>query len=112
MLRENYNNDGIIKEYKNGNITIKYYKDGIRENKRDSILTLSSLLDMIDCYFIGETYCLGNYAMGHTIYNVYSDLVYVFPWSEIEELERGKTIRLYARKPNETDKEILEKEGF
>ena len=45
-------------------------------------------------------------------YNSYSDLVYVFQWSEIEELERGKTIRLYARKPNETDKEILEKEGF
>ena len=96
----------------NGNITIKYYKEGIEESKKDNILLLSSLLDMIDCYFIGETYCLSNWATGHTIYNAYSDLVYVFAWSEIEELERGKTIRLYARKPNETDKEILEKEGF
>lgn len=69
MLRENYNNDGIIKEYKNGNITIKYYSEGMQESKRDSLLTLSSLLDMIDCYFIGETYCLSNYETGHTIYN-------------------------------------------
>ena len=112
MLRENYNNDGIIKEYKNGNITIKYYKDGIRESKRDSLLTLSSLLDIIDCYFIGEAYCLGNYAMGHTIYNCHSDLCYIFAWNDIETLEQGKTLKLYARKPNETDKEILEKEGF
>lgn len=112
MLRENYNNGGIIREYKNGNITIKYYKEGIEESKKDNVLLLSSLLEMIDCSFIGETYCLSNWETGHTIYNAYSDLVYVFPWSEIEELEQGKTIRLYARKPDETDKEILEKEGY
>ena len=112
MLRENYNNDGIIKEYKNGNITIKYYKEGIQKSKRDSILTLSSLLDMIDCYFIGETYCLGNYETGHTVYNVYSDLVYVFAWSELEALEAGKAVRLFARKPDETDRELIEREGM
>lgn len=112
MLRENYNNDGIIKEYKNGNITIKYYKDGIRESKRDSILTLSSLLDMIDCCFIGETYCLSNYETGHTIYNAYSDLIYVFAWSELETLAAGKAVRLFARKPDETDRELIEREGM
>lgn len=109
MLRENYNNDGIIKEYKNGNITIKYYKDGIRESKRDSLLTLSSLLDMIDCYFIGETYCLSNYETGHTIYNAYSDLVYIFPWRDLETLASGKTVKLFARKPDETDRELIER---
>ena len=112
MLRENYNNDGIIKEYKNGNITIKYYKDGIRESKRDSLLTLSSLLDMIDCYFIGETYCLSNYETGHTIYNAYSDLVYIFPWRVLETLAAGKVIKLFARKPDETDRDLIEMEGM
>ena len=112
MKRENYNNDGIIREYGNGNITIKYFPDGIQTSKKDSVLTLSSLLDMIDCYFIGETYNLSNWACGHTIYNAYSDLVYIFNWDDISELENGKTVRLYARKPDETDKEILEKEGF
>ena len=112
MLRENYNNDGIIKEYKNGNITIKYYSEGMQESKRDSLLTLSNLLDMIDCYFIGETYCLGNYETGHTVYNAYSDLVYVFAWSELETLEAGKAVRLFARKPDETDRELIEVEGM
>lgn len=112
MLRENYNNDGIIREYKNGNITIKYYKDGIQESKRDSILTLSSLLDMIDCYFISETYCLSNYETGHTIYNAYSDLVYIFAWYELETLESGKAVKLFARKPDETDRELIEMEGI
>lgn len=112
MLRENYNNDGIIKEYKNGNITIKYYNDGIQESKRYPLLILSSLLDMIDCYFIGETYCLSNYETGHTIYNAYSDLVYVFAWSELEALEAGKVVKLFARKPDETDRELIEMEGM
>lgn len=112
MLRENYNNGGIIREYKNGNITIKYYKEGIEESKKDNILLLSSLLEMIDCSFIGEIYCLSNWATGHPIYNAYSDLIYIFAWGDIDKLEKGKTIRLYARKPDETDREILEKEGF
>lgn len=112
MLRENHNNDGIIKEYKNGNITIKYFKEDIQESKRDSLLTLSSLLDMIDCYFIGETYCLSNYETGHTVYNAYSDLVYVFAWSELETLEAGKAVKLFARKPDETDRELIEMEGM
>ena len=112
MLRENYNNDGIIKEYKNGNIVIKYYKEGIQESKRDSILTLSSLLDMIDCYFIGETYCLSNYETGHTVYNAYSDLVYIFPWRDLETLASGKTVKLSARKPDETDRELIKREGM
>ena len=112
MLRETYNNNGIIKEYKNGNITIKYYNDGIQESKRDSLLTLSSLLDMIDCYFIGETYCLSNYETGHTVYNAYSDLVYIFAWSNLETLEAGKAVKLFARKPDETDRELIKMEGM
>lgn len=98
------------KEYKNGNIIIKYDRDMIAESKRDSLLTLSSVLDEIDCSFIGETYCLNNYETGHTVYNSYSDLVYIFAWSELETLEAGKTVKLFARKPDETDRELIEME--
>lgn len=98
------------KEYKNGNIIIKYDRDMIAESKRDSILTLSSVLDEIDCSFIGETYCLNNYETGHTVYNSYSDLVYIFAWSELEALEAGKAVTLFARKPDETDRELFEME--
>ena len=98
------------KEYKNGNIIIKYDRDMIAESKRDSLLTLSSALDEIDCSFIGETYCLNNYETGHTVYNNYSDLVYIFAWSELEALKAGKAVKLFARKPNETDRELIEME--
>lgn len=100
------------KEYKNGNIIIKYDRDMIAESKRDSLLTLSSVLDEIDCYFIGETYCLNNYETGHTVYNTYSDLVYIFAWSELEALEAGKAVKLFARKPDEADRELIEMEGM
>ena len=100
------------KEYKNGNIIIRYDRDMIAESKRDSLLTLSSVLDEIDCSFIGETYCLNNYETGHTVYNSYSDLVYIFAWSELEALEAGKAIKLFARKPDETDRELIEMEGM
>lgn len=100
------------KEYKNGNIIIRYDRDMIAESKRDSLLTLSSVLDEIDCSFIGETYCLNNYETGHTVYNSYSDLVYIFAWSELEALEAGKAVKLFARKPDETDRELIEMEGM
>ena len=100
------------KEYKNGNITVKYDRDTIQESKKDPVLTIVDVLSWIDCYFIGETYCLSNYETGHTLHNAYSDLVYIFPWRYLEDLEAGKTIRLYARRPDETDREILETEGY
>lgn len=100
------------KEYKNGNIVIKYDRDMIIESKRDSLLTLASVLDEIDCSFIGETYCLSNYETGHTVYNAFSDLVYVFAWSDLETLEAGKAVKIFARKPDEADRELIEKEGI
>ena len=100
------------KEYKNGNIIIRYDRDMIAESKRDSLLTLSSFLDEIDCSFIGETYCLSNYETGHTVYNSHSDFVYIFAWSELEALEAGKAVKLFARKPDETDRELIEMEGM
>lgn len=100
------------KEYKNGNITIKYDSETIKEAEKDEILTVSSVLEWLDCSFVGETYCLNNWETGHTLYNCYSDLVYIFPWRLLEDLKQGKTVRLYAMKPNETDREILESEGY
>jgi len=112
MLRENYNNVGLIKEYKNGNIAIKLYLDNIEEFEKDEVLEISELFSQLDCYFIGESYCLSNYAMGHTVYNIYSDLVYIFPWPALEDLKAGKTIKLYASKPDEIDREWIKREGF
>lgn len=99
-------------EYKNGNLTIKYDADKIADAVKDPVLTISDVLSWIDCYFIGETYCLSNFETGHTIYNLYSDLIYIFPWRALDDLQNGKTIRLYARQPDENDREILAGEGY
>ena len=95
------------KEFKNGNISIHYDADTIEQAKSDEILTISSILDGIDCYFVGDTFCLNNYETGHLVYNTYSDLVYIFAWSLLEDLKQGKTIKLYARKPDEDDREVI-----
>lgn len=84
-------------EFKNGNLSIRLDKRDLPTN--DEIMLLLSVLDEIDCYFIEDM-----------IYNCYSDLCYVFPWTALEDLKAGKALRLYARKPDETDRELIEKE--
>lgn len=98
------------KEYKNGNITIKFDSDLIELAKRDSLLALASALETIDCYFIGETFNLSNYETGHLIYNYYSDLVYIFAWRDLKKLQQGKTVKIFARIPDETERELIESE--
>ena len=100
MLRENE----CIKEFKNGNLHIKYSTD---HNEWEM---LSGILERLDCYVVGEEFCLGNYDMGCMIYNAYSDLVYIFRFGDFEKLEEGKTIILYARKPDSEEREEIEKE--
>ena len=98
------------KEYKNGNITIRFDKDAIQEMKKDEILFLSDALYWLDCYFIGETFCISNFETGHSIYNYYSDLLYIFQWREMENLMQGKTVRLYGYKPSKDDREWIDQE--
>lgn len=114
MLRESTYN-GILREYKNGNITIKFCKDDLEEIEAghvSDVEVLSWVLENLDCYFIGDTYCLSNWETGHTLYNAYSDLVYIFPWALLEDLKAGKTVRVYSRKPDEYDRELLANEGY
>lgn len=106
MLRQT----DFCREYKNGDITIKLSRDAIAEMKEDEILYISDLLFGLDCYFIGESYCLNNWEMGHTLYNAYSNKVYIFPWACLDDLKEGKTVRLYAREPEEDDREVLARE--
>ena len=99
------------KEYKNGNITIKFDRELIELAKHDSVLALASALETADCYFIGETFNLSNYETGHLIHNCYSDLVYIFAWRDLEKLQQGKTVKIFARIPDESDRELIEMEG-
>ena len=106
MKRKHNCNEGIITEYKNGNITIKFYPENV---SNDQILELSELLFWNDCYIIGDQFCLSNYDAGCLIYNTYSDLCYILSFSQLENAYKtGKTMRLYARVPDEYDRETIE----
>lgn len=110
-MRRNHEN---IKEFNNGNINIRFSPEQIAElktGKISAVEVLSWALDEIDCYFIGESYCLNNFTTGATIYNAYSDLCYVIDFSDVETvLMSGRCLKLYARKPDEQDRETIEKE--
>ena len=105
-----------IKEFQNGNLSIRFpveYREKLKSGVVSAIEVLSWTLDELDCYFIGEEFCLGNYAMGAMIYNFYSDLVYIINFNDIEEtLASGRGVRLYARKPTTYDRETIENSGF
>lgn len=102
--------------FNNGNLNIRFSPEeitDIKNGKFSAVELLGWKLEKFDSYFIGETYCLSNYTTGHTIYNCHSDVVYIVDWSDLEGvLMMGKTLKLYARKPDEADREILQKEGY
>lgn len=105
-----------IKEFNNGNLSVRFpvfNREKLKSGVVSAIEVLSWTLDGLDCYFVGEEFCLSNYAMGAMIYNCYSDLVYIINFNDIEEtLTAGRWLRLYARKPTKDDRETIENDGF
>ena len=103
------------KEFKNGNINICFSAEEISDINNDSMMSgfthLMHVLDWIDCYMIGDSFCINNFTMGQTIYNAYSDVCYILDLSDIDAvLMQGKTLKLYARKPDAEDREMIERE--
>lgn len=100
-----------IKEFNNGNLSIRFpveYREKLKSGVVSAIEVISCVLDELDCYFIGDEFCLGNDAMGAMIYNCYSDLVYIINFNDIEKtLAAGRWLRLYARIPDEYDREVI-----
>ena len=99
------------REYLNGNITIKYDADAIEWAKRDRFLTISEALSWLDCSFVGDPCCIGNFDIGYMVYNCHSDLIYMFNMADLDRLEAGKMIRLYARPVSGDDRATIE-EGY
>lgn len=96
--------------FKNGNINIKLFPETIEKLKSGKVSLMESLsnaLFAVDCYLYGESFCIGNYDMAVSIYNYYSDKCYIVLFSEIDKLLDGKTLKLYATNPTETDRELI-----
>lgn len=102
--------------FKNDNLNIRFSPDeiqDIKDGKYSKIELLSNKLAYFDTYFIGEEYCLSNYAMGCTLYNAYAAKVYTLKLSDVDSvLMAGRTLKLYARKPDNDEQKIIEREGL
>ena len=105
-----------VHEFKNGNMSIKFDRDilqNIHDQKTSDIEEISYILEELDTYFIGEEFCISNYAMGINLYNCHSNLMYIFNFSDIENvLMTGKWLKLYALKIDDDYRELLRMEGF
>ena len=115
MRRSHNTYYGHIKEFKNGNINIRFSRDAIIDlfengGSVSDIEVLTCQLDNIDSYFVGEEFCISNYDMGAMIYNYYSDFVYIISFSDIDNvLKQGKTLKLYAKTPTDDDRDYIER---
>lgn len=104
----------MIKEFKNGNISVKFDKDtmtDIASGKIDAVEALLWELEWKDTYVIGEGYCLSNYDTGFTVYNCRLDKVYIVSGTALDRAVAGYTLKLYALDPDETDRETIAREG-
>ena len=103
----------MIKEYKNGNMSVHFDTDTITDIASGKISAVEALLwelEWKDTYVIGEGYCLSNYDTGFTVYNCRLDKVYIVSGSALDKAATGYTLKLYALDPDETDRELIARE--
>ena len=95
----------IIRRYKNGNFTAKM--DDMDQNGESTLINLIWGLYDADCTLFGDEYCISNWEMAVDMYCYYTDRLIRIPYSILEDLENGRTVRLYARKLDEYDRAEL-----
>ena len=101
-------NIGYVKEFKNGNMNIHFDIQDVYQDESD-VVNLLWLIDSKDTYVISDEYCLSNYDMGMTLYNVRTDKTFIVSFTELaESFKTGKTLKLYARIPDEYDRELID----
>lgn len=75
-------------------------------NQESTLVNLLWALGEYDCGLFGDEYCLGNaVSMAVDVYDYYTDKLVMIPYFILDDLEMGKTVKLYARKLNEFDRE-------
>ena len=100
-------NGMTVRRYKNGNFTIQKEKDE-KLSVEEQNLWIAIYYHCSDMDLLGEPRCASNYDMYQCFYNYYTDKKYVVLYSQQEDFEQGKTIRLYAQDMDEDDRALLE----
>lgn len=94
----------LVKRFKNGNFNVKL--DGHESPHESALVNLIWALQDNDCQLFGDEYCLGNaIGMAVDMYCYYTDMVVTIPYRALDDLENGKTVKLYAHNMNEWEKE-------
>lgn len=93
----------LVKRFKNGNFNVKM--EGADFNRESTLVNLIWALQDYDCNLFGDEYCISNYEMGLDMYCYYTDMIVSIQYRVLEDLENGKTIKLYAHKMDEYEKE-------
>lgn len=95
------------------NIVEKTFELECRNPRNDNELLfyVSEELFWEDCYIIGEPIIACNVAFYH-IYDLSKNSLYLIGHDDLFKLGQGVRIKLYGRKPDEEDKEMLAAEGF
>lgn len=94
----------IVKKFKNGNYNVKMEPDDF--NSESTLINLLWALGDHDCTLFGDEYCLGNaIGMAVDVYDCYTDKLVRIPYFILDDLKMGKTVKLYARKLDEFDRE-------
>lgn len=97
-----------VKEFKNGNINIKY--DILPNDPEFSNVMCDVLnaLDWLDTYDISGITSYGNDCVAIHLYNIRLDKMYMLTsYAIYNRLVKGLTLKLYARTPDDNDKELI-----
>ncbi len=96
-----------IVEFNNGNLDIKYDDETITSALLDRWGVLADILWNLDCEFVGEPQSFGNFDVAIMIYNSHLDRIYTFSGSDMEDLLKGKSVRLLAVVPDEEARQYI-----
>ena len=97
------------KEFENGNVNLKIDDMKELEDSRESslVLLLWELMEH-DFEIVSEEYCLSNYDIGVSLYNLRNQKEYTLSYNDVyNKLEKGHTMKLYAYDPNQYDIELM-----
>jgi len=89
----------IVKRFKNGNFNVKI--DGHESPHESTLVNLIWALGDYDCQLFGDEYCISNFEMGVDMYCYYNGMIVSIPYRVLNDLEDGKTVKLYAHNPDE-----------
>ena len=106
----------MVKEFKNGNINIRLDRDEIKQLNIDETSEndfwklyafVGTLLDSIDCDYLGDFYSMGNSIQAIDIYNHRTDRIFTICDFEFYSIAEGLMVKLIGRKPTEDESEIM-----